>query len=89
MLPANMVQPQPLGMLPNQQQMMDIVGKVQKMSSDTNLIASQLQQMTQSFGAKEGFQSAQNPYNSPSPGDTQALEFRLGKKSLIDGVLRY
>jgi hypothetical protein len=78
-----------MGMQPNQQQLMDIVGKVQRMSSDTSMIAAQLQQMTQSFGTTEGFQSAQNPYNSPSPGDTQTLEFRLGKKSLVDGVLRY
>jgi len=78
----------PAGTQSNQQQLMDIAAKVQRMSSEQNAISSQLQQMTHSFG-KEGFQSYENPYNSPSPGDTQALEFRLGKKSLIDNVVRY
>lgn len=76
---------------PNQQQLMDIAARVQRLSSEQSAISAQLQQMTQSFG-KEGFQSKQNPYNeaSPtSPGDTQSLEFRLGKKSLIESVVRY
>ena len=81
-------QPQPMGMQPNQQQLMDIAAKVQRAATEQTAISSQLQQMTQSFG-KEGFQSYQNPYNAASPGDTQATEFRLGKKSLIDNVVRY
>jgi len=40
--------------------------------------------MTQS---KEGFQSYQNPYNSPSPSSQQAYEFRLGRRNLTDEVL--
>jgi len=81
-------QPQPVGMQPNQQQLMDIAQKVQKLSSDQSAISAQLQQITQSF-AKEGFQSYQNPYNVASPGDTQAMEFRLDKKALVDSVMRY
>jgi hypothetical protein len=75
-------------MQPNQQQLMDIAQKVQKLSSDQSAISAQLQQITQSF-AKEGFQSYQNPYNVASPGDTQAMEFRLDKKALVDSVMRY
>ena len=82
-------QPQPMGMQPNQQQLMDIAAKVQRAATEQTAISSQLQQMTQSFGKNEGFQSYQNPYNAASPGDTQATEFRLGKKSLIDNVVRY
>ena len=78
-----------MGMQPNQQQLMDIAAKVQRAATEQTAISSQLQQMTQSFGKKEGFQSYQNPYNAASPGDTQATEFRLGKKSLIDNVVRY
>jgi hypothetical protein len=81
-------QPQPIGMQPNQQQLMDIAQKVQKLSSDQSSISAQLQQITQSF-MKEGFQSHQNPYNVASPGDTQAMEFRLDKKALVDSVMRY
>jgi hypothetical protein len=81
-------QPQPVGMQPNQQQLMDIAAKVQQMSNEQGAISAQLQQITQSF-RKEGFQSYQNPYNAASPGDTQSKEFRLGKKSLIDNVVRY
>lgn len=81
-------QPQPVGMQPNQQQLMDIAQKVQKLSSDQSAISAQLQQITQSF-AKEGFQSYKNPYNVASPGDTQAMEFRLDKKALVDSVMRY
>jgi hypothetical protein len=81
-------QPQPVGMQPNQQQLMDIAQKVQKLSSDQSAISAQLQQITQSF-AKEGFQSYQNPYNVASPGDTQAMEFRLDKKAMVDSVMRY
>ena len=36
----------------------------------------------------EGFQSYQNPYNTPSPNTQQTYEFRLGKRSLVDDVLR-
>jgi hypothetical protein len=81
-------QPQPVGMQPNQQQLMDIAQKVQKLSSDQSAISAQLQQITQSF-AKEGFQSYNNPYNVASPGDTQAMEFRLDKKAMVDSVMRY
>lgn len=73
----------------NQQQLMDIAAKAQRISSEQNAISGQLQQMTQSFMKKEGFQSNKNPYTAASPGDTQAMEFRLGKKSLIDSVMRY
>jgi len=73
---------------PNQQQLMDIAARAQRLSGEQSAISAQLQQMIQPFG-KEGFQSYQNPYNAPSPGDTQAMEFRLGKKSLIDSVVRY
>ena len=89
MPPMGQPQPQPMGMQPNQQQLMDIAAKVQRAATEQTAISSQLQQMTQSFGKKEGFQSYQNPYNAASPGDTQATEFRLGKKSLIDNVVRY
>jgi len=37
----------------------------------------------------EGFQSGGNPYNAPSPSNQQAFEFRLGRKSLTDEVLRF
>jgi hypothetical protein len=37
--------------------------------------------------SKEGFQSYQNPYNSPSPSSQQAYEFRLGRRNLTDEVL--
>jgi hypothetical protein len=77
-----------MAMKPNQQQLMDLSTKVRQMASEQGAIASQLQQITQSFG-NEGFQSYKNPYNSASPGDTQAMEFRLGKKTLIDNVVRY
>ena len=77
-----------LGMKPNQQQLMDLSTRVQQMASEQGAIASQLQQITQSFGT-EGFQSYKNPYNAASPGDTQAMEFRLGKKALLDSVVRY
>ena len=87
-MPMPTPQPQPVGMKPNQQQLMDIATKVQKISSEQSAISAQLQQITQSFG-KEGFQSYQNPYNAASPGDTQAMEFRLGKKTLVDNVIRY
>jgi hypothetical protein len=80
--------PPALGMKPNQQQLMDLSTKVQQMASEQGVVAMQLQQITQSLGT-EGFQSYQNPYNAASPGDTQAMEFRLGKKALIDGVMRY
>jgi hypothetical protein len=36
------------------------------------------------FGATEGFQSHQNPYNEPSPNTQQAFEFRLGRRSMIN-----
>jgi hypothetical protein len=81
--------PMPVGMQSNQQQLMDIASRAQRISSEQNAISYQLQQMTQSFPKKEGFQSNQNPYNAASPGDTQAMEFRLGKKSLTDNVMRY
>jgi hypothetical protein len=87
-MPPPVPQPQMVGMKPNQQQLMDIATKVQKMSSEQSAISAQLQQITQSFG-NEGFQSYQNPYNAASPGDTQTMEFRLGKKSLVDNVIRY
>jgi hypothetical protein len=76
-------------MQPNQQQIMDLAAKVQKLSSEQNAVSAQLQQMTQSFGKKEGFQSYQNPYTAASPGDTQSMEFRLGKKAIVDNVQRY
>lgn len=82
-------QPQPLGMLPNQQQIMDLAAKAQRLNSEQNALSAQLQQMTQSFSNTEGFQSSKNPYNAASPGDTQSMEFRLGKKALIDNVQRY
>jgi hypothetical protein len=86
-----MAPPQPpmQGMQPNQQQLMDLAQRVQRITNEQNSISAQLQQITQSFGRNEGFQSYQNPYNAASPGDTQAMEFRLGKKSLVDSVLRY
>jgi len=77
------------GMKPNQQQLIDFVQRVQRVTVEQNAISNQLQQIIQSFGSKEGFQSYKNPYNAASPGDTQAMEFRLGKKSLVDSVLRY
>jgi hypothetical protein len=76
------------GMQSNQQQLMEVTAKVQRLASEQNAISSQLQQMTQSFGT-EGFQSNKNPYNVGSPGDTQAMEFRLGKKAMVDNVVRY
>ena len=86
-----MAPPQPpmQGMQPNQQQLMDLAQRVQRITNEQNSISAQLQQITQSFGRNEGFQSYQNPYNAASPGDTQAMEFRLGKKSLVDSVIRY
>ena len=87
-MPTMPAQPQAVGMKPNQQQLMDIATKVQKITGEQSAISAQLQQITQSFGS-EGFQSYQNPYTIESPGDTQAKEFRLGKKSLVDNVLRY
>jgi hypothetical protein len=36
------------------------------------------------FGATEGFQSYQNPYNEPSPNTQQAFEFRLGRMPMIN-----
>lgn len=84
-----MGQPPMQGMKPNQQQLMDLARRVQTVTNEQNSISAQLQQITQSFGSKEGFQSYQNPYNAASPGNTQAMEFRLGKKSLVDSVIRY
>jgi hypothetical protein len=54
-------------------------------------ITQQLQQTSQIQPPvkKEGFQSYQNPYNSPSPSISQAYEFRLGRKSLTDEVLGF
>ena len=82
-------QPPMQGMKPNQQQLMDLARRVQTVTNEQNSISAQLQQITQSFGSNEGFQSYQNPYNAASPGNTQAMEFRLGKKSLVDSVVRY
>ena len=82
-------QPQAVGMQPNQQQIMELAAKVQRLNSEQNAVSAQLQQMTQSFGNREGFQSYQNPYTAASPGDTQSMEFRLGKKALADNVQRY
>ncbi len=82
-------QPPMQGMKPNQQQMMDLVRRVQIVTNEQNSISAQLQQIVQSFGSNEGFQSYKNPYNAASPGNTQAMEFRLGKKSLVDSVVRY
>jgi len=81
-------QPEAVGMQPNQQQITDLSSKIDHMSAQQNAIFTQLQQMTQSF-KKEGFQSNGNPYNVASPGDTQAMEFRLGKKALVDTVIQY
>lgn len=85
---AAVPQPQAPGMKPNQQQLMELAAKVQRIASDQSTVAAQLQQMTQSF-VKEGFQSYQNPYSAASPGDTQAMEFRLDKRALVDSVVRY
>lgn len=84
-------QPTPLGMQPNQDQIMDIASKVNKMNSDQAAIMAQIQQVTTSMGktGSEGFQSYHNPYDNHSPGDTQAMEFRLGKKAMADSVVRY
>jgi hypothetical protein len=87
--PPMPTQPEPVGMKSNQQQLLEIAAKAQRVSGEQNEISMQLQQMTQSFAPKEGFQSYQNPYNAASPGDTQSMEFRLGKKSMVDSVLRY
>ena len=89
MPPMGPPQPPMQGMKPNQQQMMDLVRRVQIVTNEQNSISAQLQQIVQSFGSNEGFQSYKNPYNAASPGNTQAMEFRLGKKSLVDSVLRY
>jgi len=89
MPPMGPPQPPMQGMKPNQQQLMDLSQRVQRLTNEQNSISAQLQQMVQSFGSKEGFQSYQNPYNAASPGNTQAMEFRLGKKSLVDSVVRY
>jgi hypothetical protein len=81
----------PMGMKPNQQQLMDLAQKVERIGNqqnELNQIGQQLKEMTQSF-VKEPFQSSQNPYNAASPGDTQSMEFRLGKKALMDTVMRY
>jgi hypothetical protein len=80
-----------MGMKPNQQQLMDLAQKVERIGNqqnELNQIGQQLKEMTQSF-VKEPFQSSQNPYNAASPGDTQSMEFRLGKKALMDTVMRY
>ena len=82
-----------MSMAPNQQQLIDLADKVQRIGNqqqELNEISQQLKQITQSFpNRSEGFQSYQNPYDAASPGDTQSMEFRLGKKSLVDSVLRY
>ena len=84
-------QPMPLGMQPNQDQIIDIAGKVNKMNSDQAAIMLQIQQMTKSLTppAPEGFQSYHNPYDNHSPADIQAMEFRLGKRAMADNVVRY
>ena len=65
-----------------------IAQQVRSQSSQMSEISRQLGEMSQS-SKQEGFQSYQNPYNSASPGDVQAMEFRIGKKDLVDSVLRY
>ena len=83
--------PQPMAMKPNQQQLMDISQKVDRIASqnmELGQISRQLKDMTTSF-VKESFQSYQNPYTAASPSDSQAMEFRLGKKELADTVMRY
>ena len=81
----------PLGMQPNQEQIIDIANKVNKMNNEQAAIMAQIQQMTKALTppSTEGFQSYHNPYDNHSPGDTQAMEFRLGKKAMADSVVRY
>jgi len=80
-----------MGMKPNQQQMVELsqrVDHIANQSMELSQISKQLKEMTNSF-VKEPFQSYQNPYAAASPGDTQAMEFRLGKKDLVETVMRY
>jgi hypothetical protein len=75
----------------NQAQLQDISAKLKRISSQTqeiDMISQQLEQMSQPQPPpKEGFQSYQNPYNSPSPSSQQAYEFRLGRRNLTDEVI--
>jgi hypothetical protein len=67
----------------------------QELSQKLDLITNQSQNLTAivqqiqlaQSNAQEGFQSYQNPYNSASPNNQQAYEFRLGKRSLVDEVI--
>jgi hypothetical protein len=79
---------------PNQPQLQELSEKLKRISNQTqelDSISQQLQEMSQPqppmAPSKEGFQSYQNPYNSPSPSHQQAYEFRLGRRNLTDEVL--
>ena len=80
--------------VPNQPQLQEISEKLKRIGNqiqELDSISQQLQQMSQPqppmAPPKEGFQSYQNPYNSPSPSSQQAYEFRLGRRNLTDEVL--
>jgi len=73
----------------NAAQILEAVNTLQnsvKSVNDANAVINKIQQISQ-MAAGEGFQSYQNPYNTPSPNIQQAYEFRLGKRSLVDEVV--
>jgi uncharacterized membrane protein YccC len=94
---AEAANPMPAGMsapAANQAQLQEISEKLKRISTqaqELDSISQQLREMSQPQPpmppSKEGFQSYQNPYNSPSPSSQQAYEFRLGRRTLTDEVL--
>jgi hypothetical protein len=83
------------------QEMSNKLKTISTQTQELSMISQQLQDMSQPqppmqqpsmqqpsmTQSKEGFQSYQNPYNSPSPSSQQAYEFRLGRRNLTDEVL--
>jgi hypothetical protein len=73
---------------PNQAMLQELSQKLNLITTQSQSLSGMVQQMQLAQNtAQEGFQSYQNPYNSPSPSNQQAYEFRLGKRSLVDEVL--
>ena len=81
--------------LQNAAQIMEVSNEIKNLSKQAqslDTISQQLQQTSQQQPPMkvEGFQSYQNPYNSPnpvSPNTQQTYEYRLGRRSLVDQVM--
>jgi hypothetical protein len=70
------------------QQSMETINRMNDVLNTMNQKMDKISERQMTIRPTEGFQSSQNPYNTPSPNIQQAYEFRLGKRSLVDTVLR-